>query len=168
MKKRGKKAEGFLGMGFGMIFSIFLIIVFIITAVYAIKQFLDYTNCSVTGIFLKDLQDDITGVFNRQFSSFPFQRNLPSGIQYVCFANFSNNLRGQYVDIGQDLSIYEGTKNNLFFYPRGKACIKTKQINNLDIASMTKLDNPYCVPVVKGKVVIRISKGFSQGLVTLS
>jgi hypothetical protein len=28
-------------------------------------------------------------------------------------------------------------------------------------------DNPYCIPVVNGKVIIQVSKGFNQGLVTL-
>ena len=167
MKKRGKKAEGFMGMGFGMIFSIFLIVIFIIVAVYAIKQFLDFKDCSTTGLFLSDLQSEVTNVFSKQASSFDFSKSLPSGIQYVCFANFSKELKGEYIDIGQDLSIYEGTGNNLFFYPRGKACVKTKRILNINLAEITKIDNPYCIQNVRGKVTIRVSKGFNQGLVTL-
>lgn len=168
MKKRGKKAEGFLGMGFGMIFSIFLIIIFIITAVYAIKQFLSWGDCTKVGTFLNDFQNEVSTIFNSQHSSVSFPGTLPYGVKYVCFTNFSDKVRGQFLDIGQDLSFYGGTRDNLFFYPRGKACIKAKQILNLNMASITKIDNPYCIPVVKGKITIGISKGFNQGLVNLA
>lgn len=153
-----------------MIFSIFLIIVFIITAIYAIKNFLDYKDCSITGVFLKDLQDMITTVFNKQGGISNFQGNLPSGIKYVCFANFSENVKGSNSDIGNDLKFYGGSSDNLFFYPRAKACggLKTKKINNLNLPSIIKTDNPYCIPVINGKVTIRVSKGLSQGLVMLS
>ena len=155
-------------MGFGMIFSIFLIIIFIMTAVYVIIQFLKWTDCMKVGTFLNDFQNEISTVFNSQHSSIDLKRNLPSGIKYVCFANFSDKIKGQYEDIGQDLSVYEGTGDNLFFYPSADACIKTKRINNLNMADIIRIDNPYCIPIVKGKVIIGLSKGFNKGLVSVA
>lgn len=167
MKKRGKKAEGFVGMGFGMIFSIFLIIFFVMVAFYAIKTFLDYKSCTQVGTFLNDLQSKITTLFNSQSSTINFPTNLPTGIKYICFANLSNPIKGSFQDIGSSLGQY-GTDSNLYFYPREKACIKTKQINNINLSTIIKNDNPYCIPVRNGKITMKISKGFNQGLVTIS
>ena len=169
MKKRvGKKAQGFLGMGFGMIFSIFLIIIFIAVAIYAITKFLDYKDCIQIGTFMGDLQDEVSVVFNRQAGDFPFPRTLPTKIDFVCFGNLSKPIKGSSQDIGQDLARYDVEGSNMFFYPRENACLKTNTITHLNITSMTKKDNPYCIPVINGKITITVSRGFAEGLVKLS
>lgn len=169
MKKRNnKKAEGVLGIGFGTMFSIFLIIIFIIIAIYAITKFLDATDCSKEGLFTQDLQQKINSAFNSQTTNATFSANLPSKIDYVCFGNMTSEFKGNFAEVGEDLSIYEGRDANLFFYPREKSCIKTKQILHLDMDNMLKKNNPFCIPVVNGKIIIKVSKGFNKGTVTLS
>ncbi|MBS3078764.1 hypothetical protein J4218_01455 [Candidatus Pacearchaeota archaeon] len=168
MKKRvSKKAEGFLGMGFGMIFSIFLIVIFLIVAIYAITKFLDYKNCSQVGLFIKNFQDEITVAFNKQQSSFPFEAALPTNIKYVCFANFSKAMKGSYSDIGMKLQSFDN-RYNMFFYPREKSCIATKGITHLNLDLIIKDSNPYCIPASRGRIEIQILKGFNDGLVRIA
>jgi hypothetical protein len=171
MKKgdKNKKAEGFLGMGFGMIFSIFLIIIFIIIAIYAIKAFLDFQKCSQIGLFIRDFQDEVNNVFNSQSNGIPFKRNLPSNLQYVCFGNLSKTIKGSNMEIGEDLAGFSIGNDNMFFYPRENACnLKTKYVSHLNMGEIIKNNNPYCIPVIKGKITIKISKGFNEGLVKIS
>ena len=163
--KRGQ--GGFLGMGFGMIFSIILIIFFIVVAVIAIKYFLDFKNCSQVGIFMNDFQDRVTSVFDKQYGNVTFQGSLPTSVDYVCFIDFKKGFNGPSADIGEELSIYQGLSNNLFIYPRGSSCdMKYKYIKNLDLDAITKNENPYCIPNVRGNIFIRLTKNFNKPLVT--
>lgn len=168
MKKRNKKAEGFLGMGFGMIFSIFLIIIFIAVAIYAIGVFVNFSKCSQIGMFMDKLQNEINTAFNSQYTEKEFPGQLPSNLKYVCFANFSKSIKGDYEQIGEDLERYSNDNHNMFFYPRQKACtLPSKFISHINITSISKTDNPNCFQIVNGKVKIKILKGFNEGLVKL-
>jgi len=84
--------------------------------------------------------------WNSQFDSHSFEGNLPSGIDYVCFANLSRSSRGEFEEIGFDLGLYEGKRANIFFYPTAKACeMPFNYINRLDLEKITKIKNPNCV-----------------------
>jgi hypothetical protein len=167
--KSNKKAEGFMGMSFSMIFAIILIVFFIIVAFIAIKSFLDVKNCAQLGIFYQDFQDTITGIWDSTSNHQTFPAMLPTSVKYVCFADFSKQITGPNEDIGNDLSIFEGTEDNLFLYPRENECdMPTKKIEHIDLQSVTKDENPYCIPVVKGKINMNINKGFGQNLVKIS
>ena len=92
-------------------------------------------------MFTDDLQNDINKAWSRQKSDFKFPTNpdipiLPSNLEYVCFANLSNGLRGGNVEskVYSDISIYESANANLFFYPREKACdMPYQNIKHIDI-----------------------------------
>ncbi len=166
--KRGKKAQIF-GISFGIIFSVLLIIFFVVIAFIVINSFLKTQKCAQVGFFIEDFKNEIKDAWNSQSSSFEFKTNLPSNLDYVCFANLSANFKGEYLDIGEDIGVFQGQNANLFFSPRKNACDMAHQnIEHLDIGKITSLKNPYCIAVNKGKIKINIEKGFNDNLIGVS
>jgi hypothetical protein len=164
--KRGKKAQEAIGMSFSTIFSIILIIFFIVVAFIAIKYFLDMKKCTQVGFFITDLQDNINTAWNSQQANFEFTGTLPSDIKYVCFANTSLSLKGETAD---EINLYKYEDSNMFFYPAQNACdvpnYKIEHININKIISSNK--NPYCIKNPDGIIKIKIEKSFSDALVSL-
>ena len=157
-----------LGMSFGVIFSIILIVFFVVIAGIVINAFLKTGDCAKMGIFLDRFSSDVKKTWNSQFDSHTFKGNLPSGIDYVCFANLSQSNRGEFEDIGFDLGLYEGRKANIFFYPTSKACeMPHNFVNHLDLEKITRLKNPNCVEVQKGKITINLEKGLNDRFVNV-
>lgn len=171
-KLRNKKAEGLFGMSFSMIFSIILIVFFIIVAFIAIRAFLNVQKCTQIGIFFSGLEDSVKEAMNCGTScSFAYNATLPSGVEYVCTVNLSasfpfnaNNIEKgiwEYVQNGAVSNI----KNNIYLYSPSKAyCSNFKQIKYIDISSK----NPNCIKVIGGKVSINIERKFEKPLVYLS
>ena len=89
---RPKLAQQTMGIPFGLIFAIFLIVVFIVIAFIAVRHFLDIGSCSETGLFYDSLQKKVNEALSSQLSDFKFDINLPSGIQKVCFGNLSADI----------------------------------------------------------------------------
>lgn len=173
IKKRGvgtnKKAEGPMGMSFGMIFSIILMVFFVIVAFMVIKQFMHTRDCLKVGMFSDDFQTEIDKVWNSQSNSFIFESQIPSGIEYICFANLSSRFRGENEEIGNALEIYELNNGNVFLYPSGKSCeMPYFNIKHLDIKKIVQTENPYCIKVDDGKASFIIKKEFNQRLVGVS
>ena len=165
-KMKNKKAD--IQISFNMIFSIILIIVFIVTATYVIKKFINTSQCSQIGIFKNDLQNEIdkawasTGesVYSKSF-------DIPSKITYICFADKNKTYTGTYKDYARDFK-YSNPGNNFFFVPMKNACdFKTLTIKHIDIKKTTSSINPYCIPVKNGKVDVRIVKGITDSLVCI-
>ncbi|VVB78396.1 Uncharacterised protein [uncultured archaeon] len=167
---QNKKAEGPMGMSFSMIFSIILIIFFVIVAFMAIRYFLKLQACTQIGDFVGEFQTKTTEAWNSQKADYELKKVLPSGIEYVCFADLSDNLRGENRRILDELEFFQGGVDaNMFFYPKEKACeMPAQKIKHLDMAKLTKSKNPYCIEVVNGKVDIKIQKDFLDELVTIS
>ncbi len=171
INKRGKRAQHLFGLPFSVIFSILLIIFFIVIAFIAIRHFLDLRNCTQIGLFIEDLQADVDKAWGSQSSSFEFSGRLPGSLDYVCFANLSNSVSDGSLEetVYNEISIYEYTNSNLFFYPREKACdIPYYNIKHIDIRGITDLKNPYCIKIDGGEIVIGIEKEFGKALVGLS
>ena len=169
MKKRNKKAQGIFGISFGTIFSVILIVFFIVIAFIVINSFLNTQKCAQIGIFVDDFKADIKDAWNSQSSSFEFSGNLPSNLDYVCFANLSENFNGENFDIENEIGLYQGQNANLFFYPNKNTCnMPYHNIEHLDIGKITALKNPYCIAIDDGKIIINIEKGFNDNLVGLS
>ena len=164
-----KKAQHIMGMSFGTIFSILLIIVFVVFAFIVIRSFLNTSDCAKIGIFVDDFQSEVDKTWNSQKSNFEFKGRLPSGLDYVCFANFSNSLNGQYDDIGQELGDYYQEGTNLFLYPREESCeMAYHTINHLNMEKISESQNPYCIEIKNGNIDIMIEKDFNEALVSLS
>jgi len=164
-----KKAEGPIGMSFSMIFSIILIIFFLIVAFIAIKSFLSTKDCAQVGIFINDFQTEVDNAWASQKNRYEFSTVLPTDVEYICFGDFSKPLTGPHKDIGEDLSVYEGTNDNMFFYPRTSACeMSTKKILHINLVEMISTENPYCIAVTGGRFKANIEKVFNKNLVKVS
>jgi hypothetical protein len=171
MKKRGKRGQEVLGMSFGMIFSILLIVFFIVIAFIVINSFLKTQKCAQTGVFITDFKDEIKKAFNSPSEDSDFTRNLPSSIEYVCFSNALKPITasGSEEKIGEDIGIYSGKDANLFFYPRTNSCGASYfKIDNLNIEKTAGADNLKCFEVKDGKIKIHVQKGINENLVSLS
>ena len=99
-----------------MIFSIFLIIIFLTFAFFAISKFLKIGNTAQLGSFKNSLQQDIDNMWKGAQGSDEFSYNLPSGIEYVCFVDYEKAASGSRAEFYEELnSVYFGGEN-LFFY----------------------------------------------------
>ena len=168
--KRGvrKKAQSPIGMSFGMIFSVILIIFFIVVAFIAIRYFLDLKKCTQVGMFLEDLQNDVDRAWKLERASNDFSVSLPSSLDYVCFVNVSDSIHGDYQEEYEEVDFYSFDSFNLFFSPLKESCdISTATIENLDLDWITSTDNPNCFQVSKGKIEFRIEKERGNYLVRL-
>ncbi|MEM0465831.1 MAG: hypothetical protein QXW97_04000 [Candidatus Pacearchaeota archaeon] len=165
-KKIDKKAQEIFGLSFGMIFSIILIIFFIVVAFIVIKHFLSIQNCSKIGIFINDIEEEVERAWNSNDQSVEFKGYLPSGIKKVCFANVSESFRGADKEIGTYIDIY--IDKNMFLYPLNKACDMAKySLPHIDVNWITRTNNPYCIDVIKGKVLMIIEKNSNDRLVKI-
>jgi hypothetical protein len=165
--KRGvfkkKKAQSTMSMPFGLIFSIFLIVVFIVVAFIAVKYFLNTGKCADVGLFYSNLAKQVDDIWRGSGADTSFKISLPAGITKVCFANMSNpitnNLDGSRIK-GFD------PDSNIFLLPKSETCNMGKNnIPHLDISKITKDRNPYCVSA-KGSILIK--KDVYDRLVSLS
>lgn len=169
IRKINKKGQEIMGMSFSVIFSLLLIVFFIVVAFIAINAFLKTKKCAEVGLFVDDFQTEIQRAWNSQKDNFEFKRSFPSNIDYVCFANLSNGLKGPNTDIGDELGIYEVKNANMFFYPIGNACgMPYIIVKHLDVDKINVLENPYCIKVENGLIKIRVEKGFNERLVSAS
>jgi len=158
VKKRGldKRAQHTMALPFGLIFSIILIVVFIVIAFIAVKYFLDIGRCSEVGLFYNNFQDKIKDTLQTQKTEDEFEINLPSGISKICFANFSAEITNNE-DYEQIKDFYLSGAN-VFLLPPEKACdIPYKFIQHLNIKAITSNKNPYCADVSRD---LKIKKGF--------
>ena len=170
MKKKSCKAQGVFGMSFAVIFSIILIIFILVVAGIAINHFLGLRDCAQIGMFIEDLQKDIDDAWSsQQFSDDDAEYILPGNIEYVCFANLSNSRSSGDLEnmIYSDISLYENSNGNMFFYPRENACdMPYINMKHIDLNKITELKNPKCFENDE-KIVIEIEKGFTDALVNL-
>ena len=142
--KRGRKGQ--IKLSFGMIFSIILIIVFLVFAFYAIKTFLGIQDAVQTEKFINDLKSDIDRVWKSTESSEEKEYVLPSKIDAVCFRDDE----------------YE----NLFF--QSDKFFEGEQISHIDTSKITSTENPFCIENVRRKVKLTLVKEIDEALVTIT
>lgn len=157
-----KKAQQTMGMPFGMIFAIFLIIVFVIAAFMAAKHFLSIGEAASIGMFYDEFEKAVNDAVRGQESDREFNINLPSDIDQVCFANLSAQITNPGIEYNaiRNYDVYDA---NVFLIPPEKAeNMQWKKVERLNVSRITKTQNPYCVDVDVG---FRIKKGFYDRLV---
>ena len=156
-------------MGFGMIFSLILIAVFIVVAFIAIKAFLDIGCSTSQSSLIKNINKETTRIWKGAGED--TTKTFKVGgcdFTHICFydsegdvspetRNFANNF-GQYAD--------ERGEHNLFFYPRSSIDLPSTVIEHIDMSAFE--ENPYCFEKVDDKITIRFRKRISEVLVTLS
>jgi hypothetical protein len=162
LNKKGQQSS--FGMSFGMLFSLFLIIIFIGMAFIVIRMFLDFSGTSNLGQFYVDLQDEVNSAWRSSETVRTFDLDLPSDITHICFSDLSAPVTGSK-------DMFDMIQNNMyldvntFLIPPGSAGdLDIKQIEHLDIAKITASSNPYCV---SGKSKLIISKGVRDRLVSI-
>ena len=157
-----KKGQQAVGMSFGMIFAIFLIIVFVVIAFMAVNSFMDLGESASVGMFYEELQEAVNDALQSQESDRKFAMNLPGGVEKICFGNLSASITnpGEDYDAIKDYVVYEA---NTFLLPPEKAAgMSWKHIDRINVAKITENSNPYCVDV---DVDLKIRKEFYDRLV---
>jgi hypothetical protein len=162
--KINKSGQQTMGMPFGMIFAIFLIVVFVVIAFMAVSSFLDLGESASVGLFYDELQTAVNDAVHGQEISKSFEVNLPGDIERVCFANLSARISdpGADYDAIRNYDVYDA---NVFLVPPEKAQnMQWKLIDRINISKITSVKNPYCVDVDDGLV---IKKGFYDRFVLI-
>ncbi len=162
--KFNHRGQQTMGMPFGMIFAIFLIVVFVVIAFQAVSYFLDIGESASVGMFYEELQEAVNDAVRGQESDKDFEINLPGDIDRVCFADLSAPITAQGEDF-EAIRNYDVYDWNVFLVPPEKAQnMQGKFVERLNVTKTTMLKNPYCVDVADGLV---IKKGFYDRLVTI-
>jgi hypothetical protein len=161
LKKRGQQT---MGMPFGMIFSIILVVVFIVIAFIAIGSFLDIGKSAGVGLFYTELQEAVDNSWRGQSSETTFKINLPSEIKTICFSNLSSEITGEieYYNQIKNYDVYEA--NTFLIPPENAQQMQWKLIKHLDIENITQNQNPYCVSTSQN---LKLKKGFYDQLVSI-
>jgi len=157
---RPKRSQQTMALPFGLIFSIILIVVFIVIAFIAVNHFLDIGKCAQIGGFYDSLQEAVDEAWTSQSSDFEFEIEL-SGIEKICFANLSEAPTNS--EEYEQIKNYEVYEANVFLIPAEKTCnMPYKNIKHLDLVKIIEERNPYCVEVDLG---LKIKKDFYDKLV---
>jgi hypothetical protein len=144
MKER-KRKRGQIDLSFGMIFSIILIIAFLVFGFFAIKKFLELQDSIKIQTFLKDFQDDVDKMWKSSQGSQTKSYYLPNYINAVCFQE----------------NRFENLKLN------SSKIINGKMIEHIDITKITEEKDPFCIANSNGKISLTISKDYGEILVTV-
>lgn len=147
--------RGQLKLSFGMIFSIILIIAFLVFAFYAIRFFLGVNDTAKVGTFIENFQDDVDSIWKGQFGEQPQSYALPQSIEKVCIKNWA----------------YE----NLVFVPADAVEIPPVNISHINMEKTTARENrnagdpenSFCVENTDGKIRLLLKKEFGETSVTL-
>jgi hypothetical protein len=159
---KNKRGQQVVAMPFAMIFSIFLIAIFVVAAFVGSGFFLDFGKTADIGMFYDDLQDGVDDAWRGQSSSASFKINLPKAVKKICFANLSAIItnEGEDYDHIESFFVYEA---NTFLIPPGAGeGMEWKLIEHINISKITSVQNPYCVDVDDG---LTIKKDFYDKLV---
>jgi hypothetical protein len=160
------KRKGQIQISFGMIFSIILVIATIAVGFYVINHFLNLSSCTKVGLFWNSLTDEVDKAWNSDMTQTIFKGDVPSGIGYICFGNFSLTPENNVVtrNIFSELKEFGEDNKNSFMYPPKKAC----ELAFYDLKH-ARFDSFFCVQAKSGVVNIKLSfKSSTNALVTLS
>ena len=144
--KRGNLKRGQLKISFGMIFSIILIIIFIVFAFYGIKKFLSFQDLIKTKQFQDKFETDVYNMWVGGSGSSDESYFLSKKIKAICFTND-----------GYDNLLYQSDG-----FP------ERVQIDHINLEKITASENPYCIQTNKGEIKLTIKKDYSESLVTIT
>lgn len=139
-----KRAQ--MKLSFGMIFSIFLIIIFLSFAIYVIIKFINLQHVIQIGTFKDNLQADINLMWQSQQGTRGVEYYLPNKINAICFTK-------------------DGYQNLIF---DSEKQIEGKNIEHINIESITSEEDPYCIENIGGKVSMTLVKEYGKSLVKIT
>ncbi len=155
-------------LSFGMIFSIVLIVIFLVFAFFAIKKFLGVQRDITAGKFLEDFEKDIEKAWKGSQSSEEVEYSLPSGVMSVCFVDFNSAKKGRNSNFYDELELAFYGDENFIFYPLGSSTIDSKKIQHIDLEEMTFEENPFCISEENEKIKMIIKKDYGNALVMIT
>lgn len=168
-----KRKAQTMHLPFGFIFSLILIVIFIVIAFYAISYFIGIQKCGAIGSFTSEFREKVSDIWKEDAAKTSFSQNMPNVIEYVCFANLSidkdlTGLNSQERQIASQLwneiYIHRRKNANMFLIPLKKACdFEFLFIEKLDISGT----NPKCFKNINGKISIPLIKNFGEAFVRL-
>jgi hypothetical protein len=142
------KKKGAMELSFGMIFSIILIIIFLVFAFYGIQRFLNLQKEVQIKQFENDLQEDVNRLWKGNQGSEEVSYFLPTYISKVCFKQ-------------------EEFEKNLF-YQTSKEIDRESKIEHLDLDKIVGTKKAYCIDTNEGKINLLVKKDYGDALVTIS
>ena len=117
-------------------------------------------------MFYDEFQKKVDKAWKSERSEFNFEFSLPSKIKYLCFANFSEEKKGNVdEELYREISLYKN-RGNLFLYPASYSCnMPAREIKHLNLEKIIEKKNPYCISAERG--FIKIEKPRNSNLVIL-
>ena len=153
-------SRGQMQLPFGMIFSVFLIVVFVVVAIIAITVFLDLGENAEAGGFTKELSKEVTRLWRADYGEeYIFEGKLSSKVDYVCFYNSSAASFGFYSDLSNEFKVKadgSGNPHNFYLYPQKVVSVSSVYIAHVDMEEFDK--NPYCIARSDDEFRIKLEK----------
>lgn len=144
--KRGNK-KGQLKISFGMIFSIILVIVFLVFGFYAIQKFLSLQDDLVMKKFQENFERDLDKVWASSQASKRVEYTVSKDVEQVCVFEDKRGL------------------DNVDVYIKG---IPTSvNFEKIDVDKSLVSGKPMCVQAENSKVSFLLSKKYGENLVTV-
>ncbi len=133
--------KGQIQLNFGVLFSIFLIIVFVFFAFKVIGFFLDLNQCAETGDFFSDLQSSIDKARISSSTLQEFEIDLGSSVEKICFVDLNSSITGSTSAPDQ-----WSAGDNMFIVYKKEGCkqLSNKQIVGINITKIIESENPKC------------------------
>jgi len=158
--------RGQFQIGFGMIFSIILTVIFMVVAIIAINTFLKVGCSTEQGTFIKELTDEVNRLWNSDGGGIvPLNIKISNcNFEYVCFYDPDSPINGIHQDKSGDFHPFIGDegKHNLYFYPAKESDKKSTIINHIN---MDLKENPLCIKKINDSIKITLEKRRSESLV---
>ncbi len=164
--------RGAIELSFTMIFSLILIVFFVVAAVIGIKFVLSNQERILLAQFITDFEDKTYELYKSTAADTTFEVNIPARIGAVCFVNFSSEkntigLTREKADLAtkawnENKENFElmGKEINFFIYPQGASDVLQYRL----FSHITIANNPLCF---KNKEEIRLVKEFGKADVEL-
>lgn len=133
-------------MSFGMIFTIFLIVIFIFATFYAINAFLKYQKDVQLNQFFDNFKSETNKMYQSSYGTKPVTFAFANNVEAICF---TKNEEGNMM---ADL----------------KKGYKEKTVENLDMEKILNGKNQVCAKVVSNKITFTFSKEYGEILVTVN
>jgi hypothetical protein len=157
MEKRGQ-----LNISFGMMFSIFLIVIFIFFAFKIIFAFVGTTKCLDITSTYTDLQKEIDRAKSSQTYTREYEIDFGSSVSKICLFDFNSSQKGD-LNLPDVMVIGE---NSFLIFKKSNSCesLSRYQFKGINISKITQFQNPICFD--NGDSTL-IKKELYSGLVVL-
>ena len=143
-----REKKGAMELSFGMIFSIILIIIFIVFAIYGIGKFLNLQKNIQTKTFVDNLNFDIDKLWKSQGSQ-PVEYPLPANVEKICFSE-------------------DEFEKDINLEIRGEKLMGAYNIKHAKISEdFSKGTGGNCVSVENRKIFLQLEKDYGEALVRI-